>query len=65
MAAAHQSVVLTAAVSLVPHGNQARLGRRICSGEERDVVPELDQAVGEVCDAALGAPVQPGRHRFV
>ena len=50
---------------LVPHGNQARLGRRICAGEERDVVPELNQSIGKICNDPLSAPVQPGRSRLV
>ena len=50
---------------LVAHGHQRRLGPRLGAGEQRHVVAELDQGVGEMGDDPLGAAVEARRDGLV
>ena len=47
-----------------PDGRQSRLGGAVAGSEQRDLVPELDQGVGQVSDHAFGAAIQFRRHGF-
>ena len=50
---------------LVPHRHQRGAGPRLGAGEQRHLVAELDQGVGEVGDDPFRAAVEAGRDRFV
>ena len=47
------------------HGDQLGPRPRVAAREQRHVVAELDQLLGQKCDDPLGAAVQLGRHAFV
>ena len=47
-----------------PDGRQSRLGCAVAGREQRDIVPELHQGVGQVRDHAFGAAIQFRRHGF-
>ncbi len=45
--------------------DQSRPGDRITAGEQRHVVPEVDQRLGQERDNPFRAAVELGRHAFV
>jgi hypothetical protein len=46
-------------------GDEARARLRIAAREERDVVPERDEFLGEIRHDAFGAAIELGRDAFV
>lgn len=50
---------------LIAYGDETRARLGVDRGEQGDVVPQVDQGVGQVGDDAFGAAIQPGRHGLI
>ncbi len=44
--------------------HEVRRGDGVAAREQRHIVAQRDQFLGEIGDDALGAPIEPGRHAF-
>ncbi len=51
--------------SLITNRNEPRARLRLRAGEERHIVAELDQCIGEMSHDPLGAAVETGRHSLI
>ena len=50
---------------LIAHHDQLRFRAGVCRGEQRDLVPEIDQGIRQVCDHPLGSTIELRRHGFI